>query len=187
MKANRFLSRIFLRLLIASSTFAVVSAKEPVFDGLGSHTRKITTESAQAQKYFNQGLGFYHGFNHGAAIRAFQEAAKLDPKCAMAHWAIALANGPHINFPLVPPAAAELAWKELQLAQRHAEKASPVERALIDALGKRYANPQPEDRKPLDEAYAAAMREVWKQYPNDQDVGAFFAERSEEHTSELQS
>ena len=176
MKSARLLSRLFLRLLIASSTLAVVSAKEPVFDGLGSHTRKITTESAQAQKYFNQGLGFYHGFNHGAAIRAFQEAAKLDPKCAMAHWAIALANGPHINFPLVPPAAAEVAWKELQLAQQHAEKASPVERALIDALSKRYANPQPEDRKPLDEAYAAAMREVWKQYPNDQDVGAFFAE-----------
>ena len=41
--------------------------------------------------------------------------------------------------------------------QRH-----PVERALIEALGKRYANPQPEDRKPLDEAYANAMREVWK-------------------------
>ncbi len=176
MKSTCFPSRVFLRLLIASSTLAVVSAKEPVFDGLGSHTRKITTESAQAQKYFNQGLGFYHGFNHGAAIRAFQEAAKLDPKCAMAHWAIALANGPHINFPLVPPAAAEVAWKELQLAQQHADKASPVERALIDALSKRYANPQPEDRKPLDEAYAAAMREVWKQYPNDQDVGAFFAE-----------
>jgi tetratricopeptide (TPR) repeat protein len=176
MKSVRFLSTVFLRLAIVSCTLAGASAKEPVFEGLGSYTRKITTESAQAQKYFNQGLGFYHGFNHGAAIRAFQEAARLDPKCAMAHWAIALANGPHINFPLVPPAAAELAWKELQLAQQHAEKASPVERALIDALGKRYANPQPEDRKPLDEAYAAAMREVWKQFPNDQDVGALFAE-----------
>src|SRR5688572_33482959 len=93
MKSARFLSRLSLRLLIASSTLGVVSAKEPVFDGLGSYTRKITTESAQAQKYFNQGLGFYHGFNHGAAIRAFQEAARLDPKCAMAHWAIALEIG----------------------------------------------------------------------------------------------
>jgi tetratricopeptide (TPR) repeat protein len=153
-----------------------LSAKEPVFEGLGSYSRKITTESPKAERYFNQGLGFYHGFNHGAAIRAFKEAARLDPKCAMAHWAIALANGPHINFPLVPPPAAEEAWKELELARQHAEKASPVEKALIDALGKRYANPQPEDRKPLDEAYAAAMREVWKQYPNDPDVGAFFAE-----------
>jgi tetratricopeptide (TPR) repeat protein len=168
--------RLFVALAVALGGLDVVSAREPVFDGLGPYSRKITTESPQAQRYFDQGLGFYHGFNHGAAIRAFREAAKLDPKCAMAHWGFALANGPHINFPMVPPAAAEVAWRELQLAQQHAEKASPVERALIDALSKRYANPQPEDRKPLDEAYAAAMREVWKQFPNDQDAGALFAE-----------
>jgi tetratricopeptide (TPR) repeat protein len=94
----------------------------------------------------------------------------------MAHWGIALASGPHINYPLVPPPAAVLAWKELQLAQKHAAKASPVERALIEALGKRYANPQPEDRKQLDQAYADAMREVWKANPSDPDVGVFFAE-----------
>jgi tetratricopeptide (TPR) repeat protein len=176
MKRYQLLSSLFLGLTISFGTAAVLPAKEPVFEGLGSYSRKITTESSQAQRYFDQGLGFYHGFNHSAAIRAFKEAARLDPKCAMAHWAIALANGPHINFPLVPPPAAEEAWKELQLAQQNAEKASPVERALIEALGKRYANPQPEDRKPLDEAYAAAMREVWKQFPNDQDVGALFAE-----------
>jgi tetratricopeptide (TPR) repeat protein len=151
-------------------------AKEPSFQGLGSYTRKITTESPKAQHYFNQGLGFYHGFNHGAAIRSFQEAARLDPKCAMAHWGIALASGPHINFPMVPPPAAEQAWKELELARQYASKASPVEQALIEALGNRYANPQPEDRGPLDRAYADAMREVWKTYPNEQDVGALFAE-----------
>src|SRR6266496_2985829 len=89
---------------------------------------------------------------------------------------VALACGPHINFSLVPPPAAELAWKELALAKEHAANASPVERALIDALSKRYANPQPEDRTPLDRAYADAMREVWKRFPSDVDVGAFFAE-----------
>jgi tetratricopeptide (TPR) repeat protein len=154
----------------------LIAAKEPLFDGLGSYSRKITTNSPQARRYFNQGLGFIHGFNHAAAIRSFQEAARLDPNCAMAHWGIALACGPHINLPLVPPPSAELAWKELGLAQQNAAHASSVERALIDALAKRYANPQPEDRAPLDQAYADAMREVWKTYPNDPDVGAFFAE-----------
>jgi tetratricopeptide (TPR) repeat protein len=76
----------------------------------------------------------------------------------------------------VPPPAAELAWKELELAQKNAGNASPIERALIDALAKRYAQPQPEDRSGLDRAYADAMREVWKKYPKDPDVGAFFAE-----------
>src|SRR5256886_1269930 len=80
------------------------------------------------------------------------------------------------RFSLVPPPAAELAWKELALAKEHAAKASPVERALIDALATRYANPQPQDRTPLDRAYADAMREVWKRFPSDVDVGAFFAE-----------
>src|ERR1700751_3020351 len=86
----------------------IYGAQEPFFDGLGSYTRTITTTSPEAQTYFNQGLNFYFGFNHGAAIRAFQAAETIDPDCAMAHWGVALACGPHINFPLVPPAAAEL-------------------------------------------------------------------------------
>jgi tetratricopeptide (TPR) repeat protein len=151
-------------------------ATEPFFEGLGSYSRKITTGSPRAQRYFNQGLAFLHGFNHGAAIRSFQEAARLDPKCAMAHWGIALACGPHINLTAVPPPAAELAWKELQLAQQNAEHASSVERDLIEALSHRYADPQPQDRAPLDQAYADAMRTVWQKYPNDPDAGAFFAE-----------
>lgn len=162
--------------LMALFTASAGSAKEPLYEGLGSYTRKVTTDSAEAQKYFDQGLAFLHGFNHGAAIRSFEEAARIDPECAMAHWAIALANGPHINFPLVPPPAAERAWKELKLAQAHAAKASPVEQKLIEALAARYANPQPEDRTPLDRAYADAMRKVWQEYPTDPDVGAFFAE-----------
>jgi len=176
MKLLRSSIRRVLLFLLVALVESNASAAEPVFEGLGAYSRAVTTKSVKAQRYFNQGLGFYHGFNHGAAIRAFKEAARIDPKCAMAHWGIALANGPHINFPLVPPPAAEAAWKELQLAQQDAEKASPVEKALIKALSHRYANPQPEDRKPLDEAYAAAMREVWKQFPDDQDVGALFAE-----------
>ena len=152
------------------------AAKEPLYDGLGSYSRKVTTNSAEAQRYFDQGLGFLHGFNHRAAIRAFQQAAELDPECAMANWGVALACGPHINSMAVPRAEAELAWKELELAQKNAGKASPVEQALIDALAKRYADPQPEDRSELDRAYANAMREVWKKYPNDPEVGALFAE-----------
>jgi tetratricopeptide (TPR) repeat protein len=151
-------------------------ATEPFFEGLGSYSRKITTNSPKAQRFFNQGLAFLHGFNHGAAIRSFQETARLDPKCAMAHWGTALASGPHINLTAVPPSAGELAWKELQLAQQNAEHASPVERDLIEALSHRYANPQPQDRAPLDQAYADAMRTVWQKYPNDPDVGVFFAE-----------
>ncbi len=177
MKATTRLSWVALTLAVGLAGAGNVGAKEePFFAGLGQHEWKITTDSPKAQRYFNQGLGFYHGFNHGAAIRSFAAAIRLDPKCAMAHWGIALASGPHINFALVPPPAAELAWKELKLAQENAAHVSPVERDLIEALSHRYANPQPEDRAPLDLAYAEAMRKVWQKYPNDTDVGALFAE-----------
>src|SRR4051812_39042758 len=167
---------LLLSLAVCFVTIQLRAETEPLRNDLGTYTRKITTKNPKAQKYFNQGLALIHGFNHSAAIRSFQEATNADPACAMAHWGIALAAGPHINYPLVPPPMAELAWKELTLAQQNADKASPVEKALIDALSKRYANPQPEDRTALDHAYADTMREVWKQYPKDQDVGAFFAE-----------
>jgi tetratricopeptide (TPR) repeat protein len=173
-KAKTFHIIVWSMLTLAG--FNLLAAKEPLYDGLGSYSRKVTTDSAEAQRYFDQGLGFLHGFNHRAAIRAFQQAAELDPECAMAHWGVALACGPHINSMAVPPSAAELAWKELELAEKNAGNTSPVERALIDALAKRYANPQPEDRSGLDRAYADAMREVWKKYPEDPDVGALFAE-----------
>ena len=173
-KTNPLLRTLVFGLALAGSSAS--SAPEPLIAGLGPHTRKVTTASADAQKFFDQGLNYYFGFHHGAAIRSFKEAARLDPACAMAHWGIALACGPHINFPLVPPPAAELAWKELALAQRHATHASAVERALIEALSHRYANPQPEDRGPLDRAYADAMREVWRQHPDDPEAGVFFAE-----------
>ena len=176
MKTTNNVSLLVFMLAGAFGSAGVLNAKEPFFEGLGAHTRKITTDSPQAQRYFNQGLGFYFGFNHGEAIRSFQEAARLDPKCALAHWGIALACGPHINLPLVPPPAAELAWRELKLAQENAEHASQVERDLIEALGQRYANPQPEDRAPLDLAYADVMRKVWQAHPADEDVGVLFAE-----------
>jgi tetratricopeptide (TPR) repeat protein len=148
----------------------------PLFDGLGGFTRKVTTASAQAQRYFDQGLAFMYAFNHDEAIRAFRRAAELDPKCAMAQWGIAIAYGPHINNPVVPPERAALAWDALTAAKARAAGASPVEQALIGAAQARYASPQPDDRGPLEKAYADAMRSVWQQYPRDADVGALYAE-----------
>jgi tetratricopeptide (TPR) repeat protein len=71
---------------------------------------------------------------------------------------------------------AEAAWKNLQLAKQYAGNCTPVEKDLIEALSTRYANPQPDDRSPLDKAYADAMRKVWEKHPDDADVGALFAE-----------
>ena len=60
----------------------------------------ITTRVPAAQRYFDQGLRLVYGFNHGEAIRAFDEAARRDPDCAICHWGAALAYGPHVNAPM---------------------------------------------------------------------------------------
>lgn len=157
-----------------------VAAAEPErtrrFDGLGTHGRVISTSSPDSQTHFNEGLAFQYAFNHDEAIRSFRQAALFDPSAAMPHWAIAIANGPNINFPLVPEPKARMAWEALEQAQKLSASATPVERELIAALTKRYANPQPEDRRPLDEAYAGAMRKVWESHPDDADIGALYAE-----------
>ncbi|MBC8134302.1 MAG: hypothetical protein H8F28_00245 [Fibrella sp.] len=146
------------------------------FPGLGNHSRKITTAHPEAQRYFDQGLNFLFAFNHDEAIRSFQQAAAIDPDCAMAYWGIAISCGPHINFPMVLPDRAKTASDALVKATALAPNGTPAEKAMIDALGKRYADPQPENRRPLDEAYVTAMRSVWEQYPQDGDIGALFAE-----------
>jgi tetratricopeptide (TPR) repeat protein len=156
--------------------FAAESPSVPLFEGLGGLSRKVTTASPEAQRYFDQGLAFLYAFNHDESIRAFRRAGELDPKCAMAFWGVSVANGPHINNPVVPEDRAKAAWEALKRAQAAAAGARPVEQALIEALASRYALPQPEDRKPLEQAYADAMRKVWRVYPKDADVGALFAE-----------
>lgn len=148
----------------------------PLFEGLGTHTRKVTTNSADAQKFFDQGLNFLFAFNHDEAIREFKHAAALDLDCAMAHWGAAIANGPHINNPVVPPDRAKAAWAALKLAGEKAKGASEADQALIAALAFRYADPQPEDRGKLDEDYAKAMKGAWKKFPKDADIGALYAE-----------
>ncbi len=143
---------------------------------LGVHTRKVTTASPEAQRAFDRGLVLAFAFSHRAAEEEFRRAAAADPACAMAWWGIALVNGPHINLPLVLPDAAKVAWEALGKAKAAAAGASEEERALIAALSARYADPQPEDRRPLDEAYAAAMRRVAATYPQDADVATLAAE-----------
>jgi hypothetical protein len=147
----------------------------PLFEGLGQLHHPVTTRSKQAQRYFDQGLTLAYAFNHKEAIRSFQSAAALDPGCAMAWWGVAYAFGPHVNKPMDAGENAK-AWEALQKALEHRSKATTREQAYIDALAKRYQAEHLEDRSSLDKAYAAAMREVVKQFPDDLDAQTLFAD-----------
>lgn len=150
-------------------------SKTPLYDNLGTYHVPITTSSPEAQKYFDQGFTLSYAFNHAEGIRAFREAARLDPSCAMCHWGIAFALGPNINAPITEDAARE-ARAEIETAGKLAANASEKERAFIDALGERYAADPKAERAPLNRAYADAMREVVKRFPDDLDAATLFAQ-----------
>jgi tetratricopeptide (TPR) repeat protein len=178
------MNRVLRSTIVATSflvgVFAVADresqAAAPELKELGAHQFRITTGSGASQRAFNRGLTLAYSFGHFAAEQEFRKAVKSDQHCAMAYWGIALVNGPHINFPLVPPDKAAMAWENLNQAKQLVGRCSPLEQALVKALESRYANPQPEDRSSLDAAYAAAMRSVWKEYSNNADVAVLFAE-----------
>jgi len=146
----------------------------PLFDDLGSYHREISTKNPSAQKYFDQGLRLSYGFNHDEAEKAFREAARLDPKCAICWWGVALTLGPNINLP-IDPERNEKAVGAITLA-RAIESTAGVERALIDALAKRYSADPDAERVKLDEAYVSAMGDVYKKFPADDDVATLYAE-----------
>ena len=163
---------LIVRILMAAGAVTA----PPLLEGLGQFQFNVTTGSPEARRYVNQGLVLLYAFNHDEAIRSFQHATTLDPACAMAWWGIAHANGPHINYTMLPPHRASAAWAALKKAEQHAGRASPVEQALIEALGHRFAENPTDDRAPLDRAYAAAMKRAWEKFPEDADVGALYAE-----------
>jgi tetratricopeptide (TPR) repeat protein len=146
------------------------------YDGFGMYHRGVSTSSAEAQQWFDQGMQLLYGFNHDEAIRSFHEAARLDPSCAMAWWGVAYAAGLHINNPVMSDEANRLAYDAAQKALALQHNATDPERALIRAVAARYAWPAPPDRRPLDEAYAAGMEEARRAYPSDPDIGSLYAE-----------
>jgi tetratricopeptide (TPR) repeat protein len=147
-----------------------------LYKGFNGYSRKITTNSPEAQQWFDQGIQLLYGFNHDEAIRSFEHAAKLDPSCAMAWWGSAYARGLHINNPLMGEEQSRLAEEAAKKAEAALDNETEVEQALVYAVRQRYQFPVPEDRKPLDAKYAEAMEAVWHKFPHDPDVGALFAE-----------
>ncbi|MET0962556.1 MAG: hypothetical protein ABWY05_07015 [Noviherbaspirillum sp.] len=142
---------------------------------LGTLSMPVSTQSRQAQQYFNQGLRLGFAFNHGEAARAFRAAQQRDPECAMCYWGEALVLGPNINAPMFPQAvkpARDAADRALALSH----KARPHEQALIAALDKRYSADPKAERAPLDGAYAEAMAAAAQRFPGDDNIQALYAE-----------
>ena len=164
-----------------SCVAGIAAAQSPDSDaavllpGRGSLHYPITTGSAEAQEFFNQGLTLVFGFHYNDAVRSFRQAAALDPRAAMPHWGMALALGPNLNIPSPSVEKRQEADRALHVALALAGTASPTEQAYISALAKRH----PLAGADLDEVrlvHAQAMRALVQQLPDDPDAAALSAE-----------
>ncbi len=152
---------------------------------LGRHSRQVTTSSRNAQRLFTLGLNWCFGFNHEEGGKCFQAVLEHDPDCAMAHWGIAYGAGPFYNQPWCDYGADE-AIETTRFCYDHARRAvalsancTAAEKALINALTTRFQKPHPVTQAEFDQwddAYADAMRNVYRAFPDDFDVMALFTE-----------
>ena len=88
------------------------------YPGFSGYARRVTCTSAEAQRWFDQGIQLLYGYNHDEAIRSFEKAAAIDPSCAMAWWGSAYARGLHINNPVMGEEQSRLANEAAQKGDR---------------------------------------------------------------------
>ena len=124
------------------------------------------------QSSFVRGVALLHDFWYQEAQRQFEDIAKADPSCAMAHWGVAMSLY-HQIWDRPAEATVAQGWREMQAAQAHPAKTAR-ERAYVAALSDFY-KPGPRDYQARVEAYAATMGKLYLDYPKDTDAGAFYA------------
>lgn len=172
------------RLLVASAAVGPLgAADQPIalYPDLSDIRFPVTASSEEARRYFNQGLMLSYGFNHAGAVRSFRQAQRLDPACALCWWGEAVALGPNINAPM-DERDREAALAALERAMALRDRASPVERALIEAAALRYSTDPAADRAALDAAYADAMLAVAARFPDHDEVAVLAAEAAMDTT-----
>jgi tetratricopeptide (TPR) repeat protein len=152
---------------------------------LGAYTRRISTSSAEAQVWFDEGLNWCYAFNRAEGVNCFKKALEHDPDCVMAHWGVAYGSGPFYNLTWrdhgerEADAATSTALRHIELARALSQKATSVENRLVEAQARRIQKPhavQLEEFDRWDDDYAAEMRRVHREYPDDPDVTALFVE-----------
>jgi tetratricopeptide (TPR) repeat protein len=149
---------------------AAYAAGQPA-ERLGTVSFEVSCAPAQ-QVSFSRGVALLHDFWYQEAQRQFEEIAKADPSCAMAHWGVAMSLF-HQIWDRPDEATTARGWREMQAAQAHPAK-SAREREYVTAL-RGFYKPDKRDYQSRIEAYARAMNMLYRDFPNDTDAGAFYA------------
>ena len=132
----------------------------PIIDRAGTYSRPISTESKEAQTFFDQGLRLAWGFYFPEAILSYQTASHYDPEHPMPYWGLAHAMGPNPNsrYARMPDDPKGEGLKAINSALSRIQNATPIEAELIRALHVLYDKESISDDAKRDQAYLAAMR-----------------------------
>jgi tetratricopeptide (TPR) repeat protein len=128
--------------------------------------------AASSQAAFNRGVALLHDFWYEEARSQFEQLIKSDPRCAMAHWGVAM-SAFHQIWDRPDADARKLGWEQMQAAQS-LNAGTDRERGYIAALASFY-RPGVWKFPGRINAYSAAMGALYARYPDDVDAGAFYA------------
>jgi tetratricopeptide (TPR) repeat protein len=144
------------------------TAPARLIEGAGQVHLPITTKSAEAQAFFDQGLALLHSFWFHEADRSFEQAARLDPECAMAQWGVAMAGVNETRRNAAIKRAKELG-----------ARATERERLYLAAVEARYQGERDSVQNNFflgsSEAYRQALRRLVAAYPDDLEAKLFLA------------
>ena len=145
--------------------------------GSGTYSKKISTQNKETQQFFDQGLRLAWGFYFPESIASYLEAARHDPDHPMPYWGMAHAMGPNPNsrYSGMPDDPKGEGLKAIKKAMDRIENASDMEAKLIKALYTLYDKDANPNAKQRDQAYLAEMRKLNRDYPNDPDIAALYA------------
>ena len=163
--------------LVTSDTIESPSTRAILIPGSGTYSRKISSQSDEAQQFFDQGLRFAWGFYFPESIASYQQAALHDPSHPMPYWGMAHAMGPNPNsrYARMPDDPKGEGLKAITKAVALIGRATDTEAKLIRALFVLYDKGSIPDDNARDRAYLAKMRELNQQYPDDPDITALYA------------
>lgn len=127
-------------------------------EGIGRVQEQVTTSSAEAQAYYDQGLAYLHSYVWIEAARSFHQALRLDPALAMAYVGLSDA---YVGLQDVPAAVAAFAK-----AQLLTEKLSEPERAQISIRGRQIDYLQDSGNLQKYFAYRQAVQDALEKNPD---------------------
>src|SRR5450755_1744891 len=170
----RNLWRILLILLVAwTFSAAQETHNHPAPEKLGKVSFPTSCTPA-VQEQFERGVALLHSFAYTAADGAFQGVVDQDPRCAMAHWGIAMTYFHQLWEPPIAPANLAVAQQEIQRAQRIAA-GSDRERQFINAASLVYQDADTVPYRMRATNYESAMSDLAARNPKDVEAQVFYA------------